>query len=146
MTSTEARAVLTAAVSHRTAAVATAEALTGRKATAAWRAVETANDAVALASRDVEMAVRAEEPDAEEATVQVTARTAEASAGAYTHLATVGAWANVPVRREGRFWWSKHQVHLAVVHSPRNVRDLRPLPAGQALPALARDGRHRYEV
>jgi hypothetical protein len=47
----------------------------------------------------------------------------------YTHIATVRDLPGVPVRRDedGRYWWSAYQVRLALVHAPRDVRDLVPL-------------------
>jgi hypothetical protein len=57
-----------------------------------------------------------------------------AAAGGYTHTATI-VWEgnrrpihNVPVRRDGRYWVSKHPVHLAMWHAPSDVSNLRPIP------------------
>lgn len=58
MTSQEAREALTAALARRAELVQVAVALTGRKATAAWRAVEDADTVARFAAQDVEMATR----------------------------------------------------------------------------------------
>lgn len=76
MNSNEAREALTAAIATRTALVQKAESLTGRKATAAWKAVEAANMDVDFAAREVEMATRREMPGATEAEIQTAARAA----------------------------------------------------------------------
>lgn len=76
MNSNEARENLTAAVAKRTELVGIAQALTGRKRTAAWKAVEEADMDVNFAARQVEFAVRAEMIGATEAEIQSAARAA----------------------------------------------------------------------
>lgn len=76
MTTTEAREALTTAIAKRTELVRTAQTLTGRKATAAWRAVEDAEMDVDFAAREVEMATRREMVGATEAQIQSAARAA----------------------------------------------------------------------
>lgn len=69
-----AKQTLTEAITTRTAAVAHAESLpTGRIQTAAWRAVETAAEAVRAATADVERAVRIVRPGATEAAIMAEA-------------------------------------------------------------------------
>lgn len=74
MTSTEVRQALTAAVTARTEGLRTAESLTGRKATAAWKRVEELAANVQYAAQQVEMAVRAENPGTPEASIQAMVR------------------------------------------------------------------------
>ena len=76
MNTTEARQNLTAAIAKRTQLVKVAEALTGRKATAAWKAVEVASWDVDLAAREVEMATRREMVGATEAEIMTAALSA----------------------------------------------------------------------
>ena len=76
MTTTTAREALTAAIATRTHLVQVASTLTGRKATAAWKAVEAADLEVDFAQRDVEMATRREMVGATEAEIQTAARAA----------------------------------------------------------------------
>lgn len=59
MTTSEATEALTTAINTRTAAVRIAETLTGRKASAAWRAIEELDAEVGFAARRVEQAERA---------------------------------------------------------------------------------------
>lgn len=67
---------LAEALAARTALAATAKGLTGRKATAAYRALEDAEFAVELVIRRMEMAVRAANPNADERTIQALVRAA----------------------------------------------------------------------
>jgi len=76
MNTTTARQNLTAAVARRSELVAIAQTLTGRKRTAAWKAVEEADMDVDFAARQVEFAARAEMPGATEAEIQTAARAA----------------------------------------------------------------------
>ena len=76
MNTTTARQNLTAAVARRSELVAIAQTLTGRKRTAAWKAVEEADMDVDFAAREVEMATRREMPGATEAEIQTAARAA----------------------------------------------------------------------
>ncbi len=73
MNTNEARQNLAAAIAIRTELVATAQVLTDRKATAAWRAVEAADMDVNFAAREVEMATRRAMVDATEAQIQTAA-------------------------------------------------------------------------
>lgn len=73
MNSNEARKNLTAAIARRTELVEIAQTLTGRKRTAAWKAVEDADMEVDFAARQVEMAVRSEMVGSTEAEIQTAA-------------------------------------------------------------------------
>lgn len=76
MNTNEAREALAAAIAHRTELAKVAQTLTGRKATAAWKAVEVANMDVEFAAREVEMATRHAMAGATEAEIQTAARAA----------------------------------------------------------------------
>jgi hypothetical protein len=76
MTSNEAREALTAAIAARTACINAAQQATGRKASALYRQLEDLAAEVDFAARRVEMAVRAENPGMDEASIQQLARRA----------------------------------------------------------------------
>lgn len=67
---------LTAAVTERTRLVQIAEALTGRAASAAWKAVEKADHAVRFATSDHEQFIRSQMVGAPEIEIQKVARAA----------------------------------------------------------------------
>ncbi len=69
MNTITARKVLASTVAARTALVITAQTLTGRKASAAWKAVAQADQAVNFAQADVEQATRREMVGASEAAI-----------------------------------------------------------------------------
>lgn len=70
MTSNEARTQLNELVAARTAAVNAARRVSDRAAATAWRIVENLDAQVGFAARQVEQAVRAENPGVAEAEVQ----------------------------------------------------------------------------
>jgi hypothetical protein len=46
----------------------------------------------------------------------------------YSHTATLyGHVRNVPVRRDGVYWWSAYSVHLGIVHLQRDVTEVREI-------------------
>jgi len=50
------------------------------------------------------------------------------AAPGFTHTATLYAEIHdVPVRRDGAYWWSQYVVNLGIVHSARNVTNLREI-------------------
>jgi hypothetical protein len=48
----------------------------------------------------------------------------------YTHTATIrGHVRNVPVRKDGHYWWCAYEVDYGIVWGPRDVTDVRPIEA-----------------